>query len=403
MGNLRVITVAVLGMSLIAACGAGRAAAPTPAPGRTASQTPSPQNPVPSQSPAASPAATGAVAASAAWATAEGARLSGNAALLDVAATGPRDAWAIGYQDSAEDREGLPAVLRWDGSRWREVTLPVVGAFHLEGVSASGPDDVWVVGNGRSAFAARWNGQSWTRQRPFGVVEDYRLNGVATDGGKTWFAGNGPAGGVVLEWREREFHNVLNAGGTLGAITARAGHVWAVGVSEKRTPLIWHGTDDGTWDTTETPEIPGGGLNRVWQISPSDVWAVGEITAGPDDPEVRYAQPLVLHWDGSRWTRVEVPVSRGTLHGVTAFGPGDLWASGIDADHAGQPLFLHFDGRRWSREYGPLFRAYAEGQQYDETDDVGRVGIARVPGAGTLWAVGSLGAGDDEASFLLRR
>ena len=48
-------------------------------------------------------------------------------------------------------------------------------------------------------------------------------------------------------------------------------------------------------------------------------------------------------------------------------------------------------------------RAYAEGQQYDETDDVGRVGIARVPGTGALWAVGSLGVGDDEAGFLLRR
>ena len=330
MGNLRVITVAVLGMSLTAACGAGRAAAPTPAPGRTASQTLSPQNPVPSQSPAASPTATGTVAASAAWATAEGARLSGNAALLDVAATGPRNAWAIGYQDSAEDREGSPAALRWDGSRWREVTLPA-GAFHLEGVSASGPDDAWVVGNGRNAFAAHWNGQSWTRQRPFGVTEDYLLNGVATDGGKAWFAGNGPAGGVVLEWKDREFHNVLNAGGTLRAITARAGHVWAVGASEKRTPLIWHRTDNGTWETTETPEIPEGGLNRVWQISPSDVWAVGEITAGPDNLEVRYAQPLVLHWDGSRWTRVEVPVPRGTLHGITAFGPDDLWVSGINA------------------------------------------------------------------------
>ncbi|AWS46004.1 hypothetical protein [Streptosporangium sp. 'caverna'] len=400
MGNLRVITVAVLGMSLIAACGSGRAA-PTLAPDRTVSPTPSPQNPVPSESSAASPAAT--VAASAAWATAEGARLSGNAALLDVTATGPRDAWAIGYQDSAEDREGLPAVLRWDGSRWREVKLPVVGAYHLEGVGASGPDDVWVVGNGRSAFAAHWNGQSWTRQRPFGVTEDYRLDGVATDGGKSWFAGNGPSGGVVLEWKEQEFHNVMNAGGTLNAITAREGDVWAVGVSEKRTPLVCHGTGDGTWDRTEIPEIPGGGLNRVWQISPSDVWAVGEITAGPDNPEVRYAQPLVLHWDGSRWTRVEVPVPRGTLHGITAIGPGDLWVSGIDAGHAGQPLFLHFDGRRWSREYGPLFRAYAEGQQYDESDDVGRVGIARVPGTGTLLAVGSIGSGDDEAGFLLRR
>ena len=100
---------------------------------------------------------------------------------------------------------------------------------------------------------------------------------------------------------------------------------------------------------------------------------------------------------------MEVPVSRGGLHGVTASGPRDLWVSGIDADHAGQLLFLHFDGRRWSREYGPLFRTYAEDQQYDETDDVGRTGITRVPGTDTLWAVGSVGVGDDEEAFVLRR
>jgi uncharacterized lipoprotein YbaY len=85
MGNLRVIAVATLGMSLVAACGASRAPVPTPAP------VPAPSRAV-SQSPAASPSATGAVTASAAWATAEGAELSGSTALLDVAATGPRDA-----------------------------------------------------------------------------------------------------------------------------------------------------------------------------------------------------------------------------------------------------------------------------------------------------------------------
>ncbi|MER5623903.1 hypothetical protein ABT061_22985 [Streptosporangium sp. NPDC002544] len=66
-------------------------------------------------------------------------------------------------------------------------------------------------------------------------------------------------------------------------------------------------------------------------------------------------------------------------------------------------LIRHFDGTAWSPEHGPLFRAYTATQQYDETDDVGDTGLVRVPGTGTLWAVGSVGIGDDERAFVLRR
>ncbi|WP_329429052.1 hypothetical protein OG339_08050 [Streptosporangium sp. NBC_01495] len=407
MSKARPVAVMVVGALLIAACGAAPAAPePTAAPAGTASRTPaSPASPA-STSP--SPVATGAVAASAEWTAVGGARLSGGTALLDVAATGPRDAWAVGYQDSAEDREGTPAVLRWNGSRWREIPLgQEAGAHHLEAVGAAGPDDVWVAGNGPSAFAAHWNGRAWAPHRPFGVAEDYRLADVSTGGGDTWFAANGPSGAVVLEWAGGEFRNVLTTGGTFEAITSGEGHVWAVGTSETRTPLVWHGTA-GSWESLETPPIPGGRLSGVWQVSPSEVWAVGQVSATPEArPDARAggegARPLVVRWDGTRWTRVEVPVSRGSLHGVTASGPGDLWISGVDADHAGQVLILHFDGTTWSREYGPLFRAYTTTQQYDETDDVGGTVLTRVPGSGALWAVGSVGVGDDEKAFVLRR
>ncbi|MGJ6960429.1 hypothetical protein ACSDR0_00850 [Streptosporangium sp. G11] len=420
MVKARPVAVMVVGALLTAACGAAPAVPkPTAAPVDTASPIPpSPGSTSPIPTPrnlSASPAATGAVAASAEWAAVGGARLSGGTALLDVAATGPRDAWAVGYQDSAEDREGTPAVLRWNGSRWREVPLgEEAGAHHLEGVGAAGPDDVWVVGNGPSAFAAHWNGRAWAPHRPFGVAEDYRLAGVATSGGDTWFAANGPSGAVVLEWAGGEFRNALSTGGTFEAITSGEGHVWAVGTSETGTPLVWHGTA-GSWESLETPQIPGGRLNRVWQVSPSEVWAVGQVSAPPETPpgtgpntpaDARAGEgtrPLVMRWDGTRWTRVEVPVSRGSLHGVTASGPRDLWISGVDADHAGQVLILHFDGTTWSREYGPLFRAYTTTQQYDETDDVGGTVLTRVPGSGTLWAVGSVGVGDDEKAFVLRR
>ncbi|MFF3440188.1 hypothetical protein [Streptosporangium sp. NPDC002721] len=423
MVETRPVAVLVVGTLLIAACGAAPAVPPvppatpalpaTPAPGGTASHSPLPPNSA-SPSPSASPVATGAVAASAEWAAVGDAKLPGGTALLDVAATGPRDAWAVGYQDSAEDREGTPAVLRWDGSRWREVSLGAeAGAQRLEGVGAAGPDDVWVVGNGPGAFAAHWNGRAWAPHRPFGVAEDYRLADVATSGGDAWFAANGPSGAVVLEWAGGEFRNALSTGGAFEAITSGKGHVWAVGTSETRTPLVWHGTA-GSWESLETPPIPGGRLSGVWQVSPSEVWAVGQIIAPPSAPSApsegeigsgarAETRPLVMRWDGTRWTNVEVPLSRGSLHGVTASGPGDLWISGVDADHAGQVLILHFDGTTWSREYGPLFRAYTSTQQYDETDDVGGTGLTRVPGGGTLWAVGSVGVGDDQKAFMLRR
>ncbi|MFB9675783.1 hypothetical protein [Streptosporangium vulgare] len=433
MVRARPVAILVFGTLLIAACGAAPAepTAPTatPGPGGTASRSPgsvSSTSPGPApRDPSASPVATGAVASSAEWAAVGSAKLPGGTALLDVAATGPRDAWAVGYQDSAEDREGTPAVLRWNGSRWREMPLGELGegagAARLEGVGAAGPDDVWVVGNGPSAFAAHWNGRAWAPHRPFGVAEDYRLADVTTSGGDAWFAANGPSGAVVLEWAGGGFRNVLSTGGTFEAITSGEGHVWAVGTSETGTPLAWHGTA-GSWESLETPPIPGGRLDRVWQVSPSEVWAVGQVSAAPagpsgsetgpsaqaeTPPDVRAggegARPLVMRWDGTRWTRVEVPVSRGSLHGVTASGPGNLWISGVDADHAGQVLVLHFDGTTWSREYGPLFRTYTTTQQYDGTDDVGGTVLTRVPGTETLWAVGSVGVGDDEKAFVLRR
>ncbi|MFD0887105.1 hypothetical protein ACFQ08_21370, partial [Streptosporangium algeriense] len=62
-----------------------------------------------------------------------------------------------------------------------------------------------------------------------------------------------------------------------------------------------------------------------------------------------------------------------------------------------------FDGTAWTREYGPLLRPRRPDQQYEDSDHVTRTGITRVPGTAALWAVGSVGVGDDEDDFVLRR
>ncbi|MFC4531307.1 hypothetical protein [Sphaerisporangium dianthi] len=355
-----------------------------------------------------SPAATGRTAASPAWKTFAGAGLDGSSALLDVAASGPRDAWAVGYERSAEDREGTPVLQHWDGARWTETPVSPADAWHLVGVSTAGPRDAWVVGNGESPYAAHWDGARWRRWHPYGIADEYVLADVAATGGHAWLAGRGATQGVITEWTGRGFRNALRADGYFMAVTAKPGHVWAVGNDAPASgtpgdPMIWHGSAvSGTaiqsWQRARTPRVAGGVLRRVWMVAATDVWAVGAVSPPGGGPQT----PLVLHWDGASWEQVAIPVPRGRLDGVTASGPGDVWISGVDADHSGQVLFLHFDGAEWTRSYGPLMRERRDGQQYEESDDVRRTGIARVPGASHLWTVGSVGTGDEEDDFILR-
>ncbi|WP_248959308.1 hypothetical protein [Sphaerisporangium perillae] len=409
--------IAMACLALAAACGGGPAGTPAT---RPAANPATPASTAPPGGPSAggtspvgaSPAATGEIAASPDWKTVPGARLEGSAALLDVAAAGPGNAWAVGYKESAEDREGTPALQHWDGARWTQTAVSSSDAWHLVGVSAGGPDDVWIVGNGESPYAAHWNGARWTGSHPYGVAEDYFLSDVATSGGHAWLVGRNASQGVITEWRPQGFRQALSADGYLLAVTAKRGHVWAVGSDAAAssgtsgtpgTPMVWHGTAvSGTeiqsWQREPTPQITGGVLRRVWMVSPSDVWAVGSVSPSADRPET----PLVLHYNGASWQKVEAPIPRGRLDGVTAFGPADVWISGIDADHSGQALFLHYDGQKWTPSYGPLLREHDDGQQYEESDDIARTGIARIPGTSSLWAVGSVGGGDAEDDFVLR-
>jgi hypothetical protein len=70
-------------------------------------------------------------------------------------------------------------------------------------------------------------------------------------------------------------------------------------------------------------------------VSTSDVWAAGEwydFTEG--------TQPLLLHWDGSSWTRYPLPVfSEGaaSLEDIFAGSAEDIWAV-IHATNAGVPV-----------------------------------------------------------------
>ena len=88
---------------------------------------------------------------------------------------------------------------------------------------------------------------------------------------------------------------------------------WAVGMQEqpagKRWPLILHRDATG-WAEVAFPRDgwdADAWLVAVDAVAPDDVWAVGNSL--PDWDEWSYWDPLVLHWNGASWARVDPPDS----------------------------------------------------------------------------------------------
>jgi hypothetical protein len=180
------------------------------------------------------------------------------------------------------------------------------------------------------------------------------LSGVATvSATDAWAAGDNDTGGaMILHWDGTSWaHAAIPsiADSSLDAISAdSADDAWAVGmyetvtggsVSSQLLVLHWDGT---RWTRVTTPSTGQqfNGLTGVSAVSPTDVWAVGNEST----PSV--AKSLVLHWNGSRWTRIPLPHVPGIyLYSVDALSHTNVWASG---DSAGKRLVLRWNGAQWS-------------------------------------------------------
>ena len=129
-----------------------------------------------------------------------------------VDATGPSDAWAVGWGSTSPfGGAALPIVLHWDGVGWSKVSIPQPSPMMLFGVAALAPDDVWAVGHTYLGgphwipLVLHWDGEAWTT----GIIPAFPLGGqlrdvVAhspTDVTAVGFAGEGTfAETLVLHW-----------------------------------------------------------------------------------------------------------------------------------------------------------------------------------------------------------
>ena len=140
---------------------------------------------------------------------------------------------------------------------------------------------------------------------------------------------------------------------------------WAVGsflaANAVGHPLVEHW--DGTaWTRVQAP-MPSGtqaGLAGVDELSTGNAWAVGDSANGSPGEGNIDNEPLIEHWNGSTWSIVSgvtLPSgSTGVLNAIGGTGPDDLWAVGytLNADATmEQVLFEHFDGTTWQQATFP--------------------------------------------------
>lgn len=135
-----------------------------------------------------------------------------------------------------------------------------------------------------------------------------------------------PSGELARTWRECECDG-LRRSSALGAALAGYG-------SPGRRQASW------AWSSRWPP------LRRPPR---RDAWAAGVSFNGHGN-----AQTLILHWNGTSWTRVPSPHPAGllgsSLAAVSALVPGDVWAAGSVLERGNdQTLVLHRNGTRWTR------------------------------------------------------
>jgi hypothetical protein len=298
---------------------------------------------------------------------------SGDNALVQVSAGSAASAWAVGYDGYNGNFRTL--IERWNGARWAVVPSPSIGPMDnvLSGVATVSATSAWAVGYTSVSVAPRiyhramiehWNGRIWrVVPVPQAGTGDSDLWGVtALSATNAWAVGNQEVGlfqfrPLVEHWNGTTWQlvrvpspSLTGTGASLFGVAATSPRdIWAVGnyaVGSRFQPLIEH--FNGTrWALIPAPVAGSAELNRISLLTPSNGWAVG--LRGASTPT--HTQALIEHWNGHRWTAARTPAVPGSsLADVLAVSPHLVWAVGNAAASHGytRTLIERWNGRAWA-------------------------------------------------------
>jgi hypothetical protein len=314
------------------------------------------------------------------------ARVFPNAAFDGLTALGPRNAWLAGAScaNAACDR-GSVVVRHWDGNAWRVVTPPkafLANALvqNAGPVAATSASNAWVFAdlfNGDSIYtdALHSTGRGWAAPVRLNTLIDAA---VAFSPANVWAFG--PDGYIGHFNGKTWSHRLLPTGGAAAGATS-ASDIWIGGLTSAGKPGIEHWNGQA-WQATPLPNLGIGGgdpsqdpfFQGIAAITPRDAWADISVLGV-------VGTTYLLHWNGTKWSRVAFPFAGFANTPVVTDGHGGLWLS-IDTGPAPRTSlwFCHYSNGHWTKTPVPRYA----GQQ--PTVDY----LAWIPGTGSVWGTGGL-------------
>jgi photosystem II stability/assembly factor-like uncharacterized protein len=291
----------------------------------------------------------------------------------------PNDGWAVG--NASQNFNFEPTVYHWNGFMWTK-GVSIGTQNNLNSVFMLSSGNVWTVGGGMRPTTScvtlpcpvilNYNGGSWNTYTP--PPGSYVLKSVfMVSANEGWAVGEQAAlphpTGIILHY------TVTGGVGTWAIFPAPtspttppplnsvfmlgANEGWAVG--DNATILHYTVTaGTGSWNTVAvsgTPAISNSAnLTSIFMLSPASGWAVGGVQTPPAAGSPFSAGPIIIYWDGTKWTPVAVPSIPGgiTANGITSAmlkslyftDPNNGWAVGFPGKLLA--TVLHWDGVTWS-------------------------------------------------------
>ena len=274
-------------------------------------------------------------------------------------------------------------------SRWARGTAALVASLAaivvLQGFAAAAPAAPATVGTlNATGTAGSCSGSAKLVPSPLSS----ELLSVSSSANDAWAVGYLKHTATTLHWNGSTWTSVGNPSPTpsilWGVSELSPSNVWAVGNIGSRVTLAeyWNGA---TWAIVRTPKESRPTFFSVSTVSPTSAWAVGY--AYDSGAAGGGYIPLAEQWNGIAWKASPIGLT-GYLNGVVEINPDDVWAVGeqttgaAGGSYTSSPLILNWNGLTW--------------QQYAGADSVALLRGVSAAGANNVWVVGDDNGGVTE-------
>jgi hypothetical protein len=248
--------------------------------------------------------------------------------------------WLFGGSNLAGP--GVPVIEFRTSRTWQSAQLPAGLHSWIAGASAVSATDIWAVTHA-GGTVLHWDGQSWTAVLPGGwAAVTSEFTGVtALAGDNVWLFDAGRAGhpgAGAWNWDGASWlRGPAIAARVYQASADSPADLWAIGRTSRGLTAVLHDAA-GHWTRVRARALAGLHFTAVLAESVRSVWLAG--AAGP-------GRPLLVHWNGSRWTAIAAPGTAPPA-GLCAAGAGTVWVA--PGASRGSPAMLRYARRGgWSR------------------------------------------------------